>query len=626
MAYTNVWSKLAPLGSQAANLIDDDFRNLKLDISERFTTIFGTADLDGQDPVVATKLDFFNTASPKIKGGTVDLHFRNNADTNDNIVITDAGLVTLRNSLEMTIGGALIYIKLSSNGGSGVDWRIESRTDGKLVLRSVTGGADALVLNSGTLITPWACNFQNGVTITSGGINSSGGCNFDLGDYTFQCGTTHNVIADVTGAAIKGGFRLRRTGVIKAHIGLDASDSICFINAAENTAIFTVDNGGNATSAGNFAINGVNLFFNNGGPQKIRATSAVNIAFRNSADSADNILITDAGIVSIRSTLNALSGITSTGSITINIASGTALISNTTTNAAADVNQWIFQRGSVNKWRIGTNINGTNTDEFNIYNDATSTAPFRITNGAQLLFSSPTGTPTAIFDRNDAAAVNTLICLARQTVIKARIGLSAADDFIVTDSTGATANTTITSGGIVNARVGFQIGAAAANGNYLRGNGTNFVSSAIQPGDLPAAISCRAYKSGGVQTLTPASTFAAVSFNAEDFDTNTIHDNATNNTRFVAPNTGKYRIVGHITFAGVAANVVIEVRKNGVATALADSSVATVGTTAGTIEVNVTLSLSATDYIEIYAKSDVNNHQILDNLERTYAEMTFIGA
>lgn len=39
---------------------------------------------------------------------------------------------------------------------------------------------------------------------------------------------------------------------------------------------------------------------------------------------------------------------------------------------------------------------------------------------------------------------------------------------------------------IFNAGTGFRIGGAATSGNYLRGNGTNFVSSAIAAGDLPA--------------------------------------------------------------------------------------------------------------------------------------------
>jgi hypothetical protein len=48
-----------------------------------------------------------------------------------------------------------------------------------------------------------------------------------------------------------------------------------------------------------------------------------------------------------------------------------------------------------------------------------------------------------------------------------------------------TTNLTVTSGGVANATTGFQIGGTAATGQYLRGNGTNFVSSGIQSGDIP---------------------------------------------------------------------------------------------------------------------------------------------
>ena len=41
---------------------------------------------------------------------------------------------------------------------------------------------------------------------------------------------------------------------------------------------------------------------------------------------------------------------------------------------------------------------------------------------------------------------------------------------------------------IFNATTGFRIGGAAASGNYLRGNGTNFVSAVIADGDIPSTI------------------------------------------------------------------------------------------------------------------------------------------
>lgn len=43
----------------------------------------------------------------------------------------------------------------------------------------------------------------------------------------------------------------------------------------------------------------------------------------------------------------------------------------------------------------------------------------------------------------------------------------------------------LTMSNVINSGVGYRVGGAAASGSYLRGNGTNFVSSAIQAADIP---------------------------------------------------------------------------------------------------------------------------------------------
>ncbi len=48
------------------------------------------------------------------------------------------------------------------------------------------------------------------------------------------------------------------------------------------------------------------------------------------------------------------------------------------------------------------------------------------------------------------------------------------------------ANGSIAAGTTINAVTGYQVNGAATTANYLRGNGTNFVSSTIQAGDIPA--------------------------------------------------------------------------------------------------------------------------------------------
>ena len=57
----------------------------------------------------------------------------------------------------------------------------------------------------------------------------------------------------------------------------------------------------------------------------------------------------------------------------------------------------------------------------------------------------------------------------------------------LSEAGGLSVNADIDAGaGVVNANTGFRVTNAATSGNVLRGDGTNFVSSAIQAGDLPS--------------------------------------------------------------------------------------------------------------------------------------------
>jgi Pectate lyase superfamily protein len=55
---------------------------------------------------------------------------------------------------------------------------------------------------------------------------------------------------------------------------------------------------------------------------------------------------------------------------------------------------------------------------------------------------------------------------------------------------------------IVNATTGFEVSGTAASGNYLRGNGSQFVSSAIQLGDLPSGYNAWSNLSNPTTNLT----------------------------------------------------------------------------------------------------------------------------
>ncbi|HEX4774701.1 MAG TPA: hypothetical protein VH234_04240 [Candidatus Saccharimonadales bacterium] len=80
-------------------------------------------------------------------------------------------------------------------------------------------------------------------------------------------------------------------------------------------------------------------------------------------------------------------------------------------------------------------------------------------------------------------------------------------------------NFTVSSGGVLDVlggSAGFQIGGSAATGNYLRGNGTSFVSSAIQSGDIPVCTGTCHYISN--QTTTQS----AANFNIQSAATSSV--------------------------------------------------------------------------------------------------------
>lgn len=145
---------------------------------------------------------------------------------------------------------------------------------------------------------------------------------------------------------------------------------------------------------------------------------------------------------------------------------------------------------------------------------------------------------------------------------------------IGTVSTGAiTLGTAVTGSSTINAVTGFQINGAAASGNYQRGNGTNFVSSAIIAGDMPLVTNA----SGGTPSTTrgavlcdgvtincASGTITAVGAAATSIDANgaTSVSNGTNNALLYqnTGNVGKLAIVNggllNYSSGGVPSNTV----------------------------------------------------------------------
>lgn len=100
------------------------------------------------------------------------------------------------------------------------------------------------------------------------------------------------------------------------------------------------------------------------------------------------------------------------------------------------------------------------------------------------------------------------------------------------------------------------------------------------------------------------STATAISFNGEDYDTNSFHDNSTNNTRITIPSGqgGYYLVYGNCGWGiNATGRREFSLRKNGGTPALADGGT---GPTSGAYVSNIfsiVVNLLAADYIELFA-------------------------
>lgn len=132
--------------------------------------------------------------------------------------------------------------------------------------------------------------------------------------------------------------------------------------------------------------------------------------------------------------------------------------------------------------------------------------------------------------------------------------------------------------------------------NVLQITDGGFVSMASQS-------SCRAFRNTSTQSLSGAT---KIQFNGETYDVQSEFDSATN-YRFTATKTGIYLIMSTVNITSPASAPSISIYKNGAAAATITYN----STTSSSVAINQALSLTATDYVEIFvnagASGTVNN-------------------
>lgn len=172
---------------------------------------------------------------------------------------------------------------------------------------------------------------------------------------------------------------------------------------------------------------------------------------------------------------------------------------------------------------------------------------------------------------------------------------------------GSGPDTTFTVNGGANLNTS-QLGDAPAGG----GSGT------------PTKVGARVYRNTSNQSI-PNGTQTAVQFNAENYDTDSLHDNATNNTRLTIPTTGLWLLQGSIDFA---ANTTgfrgVNFYLNG--TTFLAGTILDPGDPVSRLQASTMEELTAGDYIELLALQDTGGALDVNfGRQKTWFAATLIG-
>jgi len=249
------------------------------------------------------------------------------------------------------------------------------------------------------------------------------------------------------------------------------------------------------------------------------------------------------------------------------------------------------------RFNIDSNNDQTNR-EFGIYKDSASnggTLLWKVVEGGSATLGAGAGQLSYIVD--SAASTFSGYRIDRASAEKWFLGMtnSGVEEFVIRRGA-ATNDISISTAGLVtvntilDALTGFRVNSLAGAGKFLRGDGTNIVLStptlpnaatanrilyatgsnawgesadlAFDGTDFLLGSSIRARMSGqnrfrylnseaavyqsSAQTGIAVNTWTAITFNAEEFDTDSIHSTVSNTSRLVAGLTGKYLVGGSI--------------------------------------------------------------------------------
>ena len=193
-----------------------------------------------------------------------------------------------------------------------------------------------------------------------------------------------------------------------------------------------------------------------------------------------------------------------------------------------------------------------------------------------------------------------------------------------------------TSGATTNVKINITPASDAANDMYYRNAswfltrlamGTTGQFLAANTGAAPTWWSPTVADVGAKATQATGTTWVfgayfVLAFDSEAYDTSTIHDNVTNNSRLTAPSTWKYIVEWSVWNSPNYKN--LKIRKNGTTDLKVQwqwSSSTSSGTDAWCINVVWIWSLAATDYVELLCYSTSNTVTTIANTEFTIQKL-----
>jgi hypothetical protein len=551
MAYTFPWDESFPPGTQSADQLNEDLQRVLVQTRERLVDLFGiTFPNDTVTTVTATKVVLKGSATSKIIPGATSLSLRNNADSADNLLISDAGDVTIRNSLvtKGNIGGRFISVDDTSDVAQ---FQITISGSGGLQVKPAsTATIKHLFLLDSTSNTKVDIDFQSGastwaglLTINAGGLTIGAGGAAIIGNTSITGSFLVNNGAGAASLEIRGAVANKRSlfyttgGSVRWEAFTD-QNAESGSNAGSNFQLSRYNDAGtfidNAISI--FRSTGVILFtstaqsrfqltgVNNGSMVSTLDFHASSVGVPGTYNRAGGIelqfgggsitqfgIFADAVDLEIKSTntANTINLLNKVSLSTTGVAAGTSVLDINKDNGASATLYIKINRAGSTKGYLGLDSG----DNLCFYDSTGANKLIQIGNNGVITLGTQTGYPSTNFtDGSNTLEMgwtgNTFFI--KQTQVTDRT-LSfrnhSSVDILSLDYAGNKV-----SGNIFDATIGFRIGGAGGGGKYLRGDGTNFVSSSILAGDVPSPLNQSTFQVNSGATVSRLVT-GSVAFN-----------------------------------------------------------------------------------------------------------------